>query len=130
MISKSTKEPEKLAKWLSFMTSPEGMTLSSFGIEGVHYTKDDKGLITRTEKGIQDQKDSTKTAVDIFWQFANMAFLENMHPAPTKREGAGGLIEMEAKTAYGENAGSRYDMMLPYGFAWRLLRARKQECND
>ncbi len=102
-ISKSAKEPEKLAKWLSFMTSAEGMTLSNFGIEGVHYTKDDKGLITRTEKGIQDQKDSAKTAVDIFWQFANMAFLENVQPAPTKREGAGGLIEMEAKTAYGRS---------------------------
>ena len=45
-----------MAKWLSFMTSPEGMTLSNFGIEGVHYTKDDKGLITRTDKGIQDSK--------------------------------------------------------------------------
>lgn len=99
-ISKSAKEPEKLAKWLSYMTSPEGMTLSQFGIEGVHYTKDDKGLITRTEEGIQAQKDSTKTAVDIFWQFVNMPFLENVQPAPTKREGAGGLIEMEAKTAY------------------------------
>ncbi|WP_199615843.1 extracellular solute-binding protein [Paenibacillus alkalitolerans] len=103
MISKSTKEPEKLAKWLSYMTSPEGMTLNHFGIEGVHYTKDDKGLITRTEDGIQAQKDSTKTAVDIFWQFANMAFLEHVQPAPTKREGAGGLIEMEAKTAYGRS---------------------------
>ena len=103
MISKSTKEPEKLAKWLSFMTSPEGMTLSSFGIEGVQYTKDDKGLITRTEKGVQDQKDSNKTAMDIFWQFANIAFLENVQPAPTKREGTGGLIEMEAKTALGRS---------------------------
>jgi putative aldouronate transport system substrate-binding protein len=100
-ISKSTKEPEKLAKWLSFMTSPEGMTLNHFGIEGVHYTKDDKGLITRTEKGIQDQKDSAKTGVDIFWQFANIPFLESVQPAPTKREGAGGLIQMEAVTAYG-----------------------------
>lgn len=99
-ISKSTKEPEKLAKWLSYVTSAEGMTLSNFGIEGVHYTKDDKGLITRTDEGIQAQKDGSKTAVDIFWQFANMAFLENVQPAPTKREGAGGLIEMEAKTAY------------------------------
>ncbi|MDQ0901148.1 hypothetical protein [Paenibacillus sp. V4I7] len=99
-ISKSTKEPEKLAKWLSYVTSAEGMTLSYFGIEGVHYTKDGKGLITRTDKGIQAQKDSTKTAVGIFWQFENNAFLENVQPAPTKREGAGGLIEMEAKTAY------------------------------
>lgn len=103
-ISKSTKEPEKLAKWLSFMTAPEGMTLNHFGIEGVHYTKDDKGLIVRTEKGIQDQKDSIKTGLDIFWQFANLAFLENVQPAPTKREGGGGLIEMEAKTAYGRAA--------------------------
>jgi putative aldouronate transport system substrate-binding protein len=99
-ISKSTKEPEKLAKWLSYVTSSEGMTLSHFGIEGVDYTKDDKGLITRTDKGIQALKDSTKTGMDIFWQFTNMAFLEHVQPAPTKREGAGGLIEMEAKTAY------------------------------
>lgn len=99
-ISKSTKEPEKLAKWLSYVTSAEGMTLNHFGIEGVHYTKDDKGLITRTDEGIQAQTDSIKTAVDIFWQFTNTAFLENVQPAPTKREGTGGLIEMEAKTAY------------------------------
>lgn len=99
-ISKSTKEPEKLAKWLSYVTSTEGMTLSHFGIEGVHYTKDDKGLITRTDEGTQALTDSFKTAVDIFWQFTNMAFLENVQPAPTKREGTGGLIEMEAKTAY------------------------------
>lgn len=99
-ISKSTKEPEKLAKWLSYVTSAEGMTLNHFGIEGVHYTKDDKGLITRTDEGIQALTDSIKTAVDIFWQFTNMAFLENVQPAPTKREGTGGLIEMEAKTAY------------------------------
>lgn len=99
-ISKSTKEPERLAKWLSYMTAPEGMTINHFGIEGVHYTKDDKGLIVRTEKGIQDQKDSVKTGIDIFWQFANMAFLENVQPAPTKREGTGGLIQMEAQTAY------------------------------
>ena len=59
-VSQSAKEPEKLAKWLSFMTSTEGMTLGNFGIEGVQYTKDDKGLITRTEKGAQDQKDSSK----------------------------------------------------------------------
>ncbi|KRE46138.1 hypothetical protein [Paenibacillus sp. Soil522] len=102
-ISKSAKEPEKLAKWLSFMTSTEGMTLNNFGIEGVHFTKDDKGLFTRTEKGTQDQKDSAKTGLDIFWQFANMAFLENVQPAPTKREGGGGLIQMEAQTAYGRS---------------------------
>jgi putative aldouronate transport system substrate-binding protein len=110
MISKSTKEPEKLAKWLSYMTSPEGMTLTGFGIEGVHYTKDNKGLITRTEQGIQAQKDSNKTAVDIFWQFSNTAFLESVQPAPTKREGAGGLIDMEGKTAYARSPGVvRYD---------------------
>lgn len=110
MISKSTKEPEKLAKWLSFMTSPEGMTLNHFGMEGVHYTKDGQGLLTRTEKGMQDQKDSAKTGLDIFWQFANMAFLENVQPAPTKREGGGGLIEMEAKTAFGRSSeDGRYD---------------------
>ena len=102
-ISKSTKEPEHLAKWLSYMTSPEGMTLNHCGIEGVHYNKDDKGLIVETDKGIQDPKDSSKTGVDIFWQFANIAFLESRIPAPTKREGAGGLIEMEAKTAYGRS---------------------------
>lgn len=99
-ISKSTKEPEKLAKWLSYVTSAEGMTLNHFGIEGVHYKKDGKGLITRTDVGIQAQKDSIKTAVGIFWQFENTAFFENVQPAPTKREGTGGLIEMEAKTAY------------------------------
>lgn len=101
-ISKSTKEPERLAKWLSFMTSPEGMTLNHYGIEGVHFTKNDKGLLVRTEKGLQDQKDSIKTGLDIFWQFANLSFLDSVTPAPTKREGAGGLIQAEATTAFGK----------------------------
>ena len=48
------------------MTSPEGVTLFHWGIEGVHYNKNEKGLIVQTDKGIQDTKDSTKTAVDIF----------------------------------------------------------------
>jgi putative aldouronate transport system substrate-binding protein len=109
-ISKSTKEPERLAKWLSFMTSPEGMTLNNFGIEGVHYTKDSKGLLVKTDKGIQDSKDSSKTGLDILWQFANISFIESKIPAPTKREGAGGLIEMEAKTAFGRSKETvRYD---------------------
>lgn len=100
-ISKTAKEPERLAKWLDFMTSPEGMTLAHYGIEGVHYTKNDKGLIVKTDKGIQDVKDSTKTGVDIFWQFANMSYFDHMDPAPTKREGPDGLAQMEATTAYG-----------------------------
>ncbi|MBW4080004.1 hypothetical protein [Paenibacillus sp. S150] len=120
LISKTVKEPEKLAKWLSYMTSSEGLTLTNFGIEGEHYTKDDKGLITRTDKGIEDQKNGSSTGVDIFWQFINSAFLEHVQPAPTKQEGAGGLIQMEAQTAYARQPEiERYDasvLTLPSDF--------------
>lgn len=103
-ISKSTKEPERLAKWISFMTSPEGMNLFHYGIEGVDYTTNDKGLIVKTDKGIQDAKDSNKTGVDIFWEFVNSSYLDHMDPAPTQSNGGGALLaQMEAQTAYAKS---------------------------
>jgi putative aldouronate transport system substrate-binding protein len=109
-ISKSTKEPEKLAKWLDFMTGPEGLMLNHYGIEGVDYNKNDKGLVVKTEQGIQNAKDSSKTAVDIFWQFANLSFFDHMDPAPTQQNGAGGLGQMQAQTAFNRSSEVvRYD---------------------
>ncbi|MBW5445281.1 extracellular solute-binding protein [Cohnella sp. CFH 77786] len=109
-ISKSTKHPEQLAKWLDYMTSPEGLILNHYGMEGVDYNKNDQGLLIETDTGIQNRKDASKTAVDIFWPFANVDFFNHMDPAPTNKIGAGGLLDAEVKTAFARTPGVvRYD---------------------
>ncbi|GHU67995.1 hypothetical protein FACS1894184_08960 [Clostridia bacterium] len=58
VVSKSTKYPEAVAKFLDYMTSREGMLLAFYGIEGDDYYWDEDGLLHRTEKGIEEREDS------------------------------------------------------------------------
>jgi putative aldouronate transport system substrate-binding protein len=81
-ISKTAKHPELIAKWIDFMMSDEGKALLFFGFEGKDYTVKD-GLFVRTEQGIKNQNDRSKTGVDMFWQFANTAWTEHVTPPPT-----------------------------------------------
>lgn len=109
-ISKSTKEPERLAKWLSYMSSPEGMYLHYFGFEGTHYKLNDKGLVVITEKWTQDNKDQSKTGVGAFWPFANGAWSDHVSQAPTSKTGGDGLVAMQVQNAYGKAAETvKYD---------------------
>ena len=48
-VSKSCDEPEKVAEFLSWITSEEGLMMDYYGIEGEYYTVDDKGIVTKTE---------------------------------------------------------------------------------
>ena len=47
-VSKNCKNPEALAKALSFATSAEGLWLNYYGVEGVDYTKQEDGTMVRT----------------------------------------------------------------------------------
>ena len=51
-ISKTAKNPERIAKWLDYMTSNEGIAAPLFGFEGKDYTLKD-GLVVRTEQGVR-----------------------------------------------------------------------------
>jgi putative aldouronate transport system substrate-binding protein len=102
-ISKSAKDPERLAKWLSFMASNEGMLLNYYGFKDDGYTLNDKGLAVQTEKGMQQAKDQAKTGVFAFWPFHNIAWHDHATEAPTSPTGADGLMAMQIQTAYAKN---------------------------
>jgi putative aldouronate transport system substrate-binding protein len=76
-ISKDTKNPEALAKWLSYMSSREGMLLAHYGIEGVHYILNSQGYVVPTEAGIDGKRDSAKTGVFAYWPFHHSTFSFN-----------------------------------------------------
>ena len=51
-ISNKSKVSDRLAKWLSFMSSNEGMTLGYYGFEGIDFNYNDKALIVQTKLGM------------------------------------------------------------------------------
>jgi len=91
-VSTSAKNPEKIAKWISYMSSVEGLKLTWYGFKGKDYTIDSKGLLIQTTAGLQNTKDYSKTGTGAYWPFANISFTDHVIPAPTK-ENAPGLLE-------------------------------------
>lgn len=102
-IAKTARHPEKLAGWLSYMTSEEGMLLHYFGFEGRHYTLNDRGLLVQTEEGIQAQADHTANGVGIFWPFANISWHDSVKQAPSEAMGGNEWAVMEVQTAFGKS---------------------------
>ncbi|OXM85446.1 extracellular solute-binding protein [Paenibacillus rigui] len=60
-ISARSKNPEQLVKLLDWMYSEEASNLMNFGIEGVHYTKDEKGQPKYKEDYVAKFKTATPT---------------------------------------------------------------------
>ncbi|GHT95625.1 ABC transporter substrate-binding protein [Spirochaetia bacterium] len=82
-ISRSAKNPEALAKWLSWMSSPEGMMLAINGFPGVHYNLNSQGLVVYTEKGQVDRDNFTQTGVNAYWPFHHSTWsFSNTLPPP------------------------------------------------
>jgi putative aldouronate transport system substrate-binding protein len=73
-ISKDTKYPEFLAKFLSYMSSTEGMLLGNYGIEGVHYNFNSARQAVPTQAGIDGKSDAAKTGVFAYWPFHHTNF--------------------------------------------------------
>ena len=96
-ISKSTKDPEKAIKWLSYMSSNEGL-YDSNGRKGTDYTVDKNGMIHITAVGAKN--DSTKTGFWSYWAFANTDWENHVFEAPTKQLGTGGLMDTAVTTAF------------------------------
>jgi len=102
-ISKDTKYPEKLAKWLSFMTSKEGMLLHIYGLEGIHYKFDQEGRIVKTEKGLKDAADYMNTGLFAFWPFHNTTFSYSIQEPPTETTDKEAVVANRAQSAYGKS---------------------------
>ncbi|MBD3921766.1 hypothetical protein H8B09_23590 [Paenibacillus sp. PR3] len=102
-ISKTTQHPEKLAKWLSYMSSPEGMMLHNFGFEGKHYTKNEHDLVVLTEEGKQAQAGFAASGVSAFWPFANVSWHDSVFQAPMEMTGADGLVVLAVQSAFGKS---------------------------
>ncbi len=89
-ISKSCKDPERLAKAFSFATSEEGLWLNYYGVEGVDYTKQEDGTMVRTEEGLQRYNEVYAQNIWL-WPFNDTDFFWCTTPGPDKQaDGANG----------------------------------------
>ena len=73
LVSKSSKEPEKLAEFIDYMSSEEGMLLHMYGIEGDDYTWDDEEMLHRTESG-NDKVEDSVSGMYGFYAFHHTSF--------------------------------------------------------
>lgn len=111
-ISKDCKYPEKVALFIDYMTSEEGMVLWNLGYENIDYYIDEEGfyrwLITPEE--IEDKN------LQIWWMFVNTAWQRSV----MKDENELSRSDDDAHTAYGRNQATvTYDAALysmPEGF--------------
>lgn len=81
-IAKSCSNPRRIAKWLSFMTSEEGMMLNYLGIAGRDYLMRD-GFPVRTKEGMEGENRMEK-GLWIFWPFANTTWEKHAELPPEK----------------------------------------------
>ena len=113
-ISKSTKHPEQLARFIDHISSPEGYINSFFGIKDVHYTVDDQGLITLTDKHkeVSEGDIAARGGLGVFWQFSNLTFEEHAKKAVTTEEG---LAHAATFQAFGKTPGIERFNVAPLG---------------
>jgi putative aldouronate transport system substrate-binding protein len=126
-ISKTASNPERIAQFIDFMESDEGQMLWNFGFEGKDYTLEN-GLVHKTEQGVKDAGDWTKTGVGAFWEFANLAWNDHVTPAPTAETNPKALMAIKVHTAAGK-ASVMYDtsaLAMPSDF----FPAGSKEAND
>lgn len=108
-IAKSCSNPAKIAKWLSFMTSEEGMMLNYFGIAGRDYVMRD-GFPIRTKEGMQGEN-SMEKGLWIFWPFANTTWEKHAELPPG--EGSRRAAAHRVQTAMGRHPQSElYEIAL------------------
>lgn len=70
-ISKSCKNPEKVADFVDYMTSEDGMLAWYYGTEGEDYTVGEDGKYYRTRQG---ENLFENTQLGSWWMFENMAW--------------------------------------------------------
>lgn len=98
-ISKDAKEPEKIAKFLSWSTEKDGLMKLYYGDEK-EYDVDDKGVVRRNEEGTKILADDYKNNI-LLWPFANTSFERFSQPVPDP--GTDAAVANDLMTAYGKN---------------------------
>lgn len=98
-ISKNCQNPEKVAKWLSWMSSEEGLTWCIYGEEGKDFNRDENGCIVMTDEGDERTLDYVNTGLSAWWPFHNTSFTQHVIPAP--EEGTEDYQGMLNQTALG-----------------------------
>lgn len=129
-ISKTTKYPEKLAKWLSFMNSEEGMMLHIYGFEGVHYELDSEGHVVKTEQGLQDATDYMKTGLAAFWPFAYTTFSYSKQQPPTEETDPYAVTANRVQAAYGKHSQTKIYDNSSFQLPGDLFPADSKQAND
>ena len=99
LVSKNCKAPEKIAELLTWASSREGLLINYYGIEGVDYTIDDAGIVTRTEEGTTTYAEVYDNNV-LLWPFANTSFERNTEPVPDPTSNRG--VEVSLMPALGK----------------------------
>lgn len=100
LVSKNCKAPEKIAELLTWASSREGLLINYYGIEGVDYTIDDAGIVTRTEEGTTTYAEVYDNNV-LLWPFANTSFERNTEPVPDPTSNRG--VEVSLMPALGKH---------------------------
>ena len=101
-ISKDCTDPEKIAAWIDYMTSDEGMLLCLYGYEGKDYTIGADGTFYRTKEREHATDDYSATGLGAWWPFENNAWRRSV---ASENEHYG-----EIKMAYARNPKTvRYD---------------------
>jgi len=81
LVARNTDVPEAAARFLSFMTSHEGLIIGNYGEYGVDWETTPDGLFRRTEEGERKLDNSGVTGVFAFWAFHNQNWdRANMDP--------------------------------------------------
>lgn len=73
MVSASSKNAEACARFIDYMSSPEGLLLHMYGVEGVDYYYDEQGCLHRTETGAAKIEDGV-TGVFGFYAFHDTSY--------------------------------------------------------
>jgi putative aldouronate transport system substrate-binding protein len=83
-ISKDTKNPAALAKFLSYMSGSDGLRLAYLGLPGIDYNINSSGVAIITPLGVENKENQSKTGVFAYWPFHNTAWTySSIMPAPS-----------------------------------------------
>ncbi len=82
LVPKSCRCPQKVALWLDYMSSDDGMMMNHYGFEGVDYHWNANGTIRLTEACAQKRADFAATGYSAWWNFGNIAWERSILPPP------------------------------------------------
>lgn len=102
LVSKDCKNPEKIAKMISWLSSKEGLMSNYYGVEGTDYTVDEKGIVTRTEEGTKTYAENYNNNI-MMWPFANTSFERSTEPVPEANTNRGEEVQLMTAFGKGEN---------------------------